>query len=222
MNIEEFDFSVNLLIAILWQYNEAGKLQSLLTSKQTWYDNNQSQFWHDWYTNVFNLNTVNDFGAAVWSIILNISLSFGQNPDPPGKAIFGFGAFNKNFNHGNFAKNGTAINLTIEEKRFILKLRYWQLVAGGDIPSSNDFLKYAFRDYGDVYLLDGLNMTIVLVFTFIPSAKLKLILDHYDILPRPSGVQLNYVVLPRPVWGFGRFNKNFNHGNFKTGFFNDD
>lgn len=222
MNIQEFDFSVDLLQALLWQYNDALKIQSLLTSKQTWYNTNQMQFWQDWYNNVFNLDTVNDFGAAVWSIILNISLSFGNMADPPGKPIFGFGSYNKNFTHGNFANNGTSVTLTIEEKRLILKLRYWRLTSGGDIPSSTAFLKLAFKDYGDIYLLDGLDMTMVCVFTFIPSPKLRLILDTYDLIPRPSGVKLNYVVVPRPVFGFGQYNKNFTHGNFTSGFFNDD
>ena len=34
MNIQEFDFSVDILQALLWQYNDATKLQALLQKKQ--------------------------------------------------------------------------------------------------------------------------------------------------------------------------------------------
>src|ERR1700733_14966336 len=69
-DIQQFDFSVNLLQAILWQYNDAINLQALLEAKDSWYFNNQTQFWNHWFNNVFNLATANDFGLAVWSIIL--------------------------------------------------------------------------------------------------------------------------------------------------------
>src|SRR5271170_3537397 len=89
MNIELFDYSVNLLQAILWQYNTAENLQSLLNQKQTWYDVNQEQFWTDWYNNVFNLQTCNDFGLAVWSYILNIPLFLQSDPDVD-RPLWGF------------------------------------------------------------------------------------------------------------------------------------
>ncbi len=38
--IQNFDYSVNLLQALLWQYNEAKNLQGILEAKQTWYDIN--------------------------------------------------------------------------------------------------------------------------------------------------------------------------------------
>jgi hypothetical protein len=69
-DIQQFDFSVNLLQALLWQYNGATNLQGLLEAKYNWYYTNQSQFWNDWIGNVFNLATADDFGLAVWSIIL--------------------------------------------------------------------------------------------------------------------------------------------------------
>ena len=83
--IQEFDYSVDLLKAILWQYNESPNLLSLVTQKQEWYTQNQSEFWSDWYTNVFNLQTANLFGLAVWSIILNVPLYVPYVPEPDDK-----------------------------------------------------------------------------------------------------------------------------------------
>lgn len=100
-NIQEFDYSVNLLQSILWQYNDAENLVGLLNKKQSWYNTNQEQFWSDWYNNVFNLATANDFGCSVWGYILGLPLSFDSSPNF-NQPIWGFGPFNQNFGNGNF------------------------------------------------------------------------------------------------------------------------
>ena len=68
--IQEFDFSVDLLRALLWQYEDATGLQALLRQKSEWYTVNQTAFWSNWERDVFDLTTANDFGCAVWGIIL--------------------------------------------------------------------------------------------------------------------------------------------------------
>jgi|SRR5690242_10743220 len=90
MNVQKFDFSVNLMQAILWQYNQATTLMALVSQKQTWYTDNQTDFWNDWYTNVFNLLTANSFGLSVWSYILDVPLYIAHDPEPADKPIWGF------------------------------------------------------------------------------------------------------------------------------------
>ena len=58
---------------------------------------------------------------------------------------------------------------------------------------------------GRIYALDPLNMTITYVFTFQPDSSLSLVLESFDLLPRPSGVRLRTIVTTRPVFGFGTF-----------------
>jgi hypothetical protein len=79
--IEDFDFSVDILSALLWRQNNATTLQSLLQQKQDWYNENHTQFWQDWYTNVFNLQTANEFGLSVWAQILGIPLTLIVAPN---------------------------------------------------------------------------------------------------------------------------------------------
>jgi hypothetical protein len=88
-SIEEFDFNVNLLNALLWRHNDAANLQSLLESKNAWYAENQTEFWNNWIANVFNLETANEFGLTVWAQILGVPLSLivPANTGPQ----FGFG-----------------------------------------------------------------------------------------------------------------------------------
>lgn len=211
--IQEFDFSVDLLRNILWQYNEATSLQSIISQKQEWYIRNHTDFWNNWMVDVFDLDTANDFGCSVWAIILNIPLAVAPDPQP-GKVAFGFGHLRKNFNNGNFAPSEYGYSLTTEQKRLVLKLRYFQLITRGAAPEVNAFLSYLFGP-GYVYMADGLNMQIKYVFSVPPPAQLQLVFDNFDLLPRCAGVGVKTVVVnPNAAWGFGRFRNNFNNGNF--------
>lgn len=217
MNIQIFNYTVNVLQVLLWQYNDASALESLLTQKQNWYDSEQSDFWADWYTNVFNLVTANKFGLSVWSIILDIPFFVFDEPDKP---TWGFGPYRKNFNNGNFSSDsGNSDVLTLEEQRFLLRLRYFQLCTNGNVNDINAFLNYLFTDpncpyTGTVWVLDGLNMSMTYVIDCDMSNTMQQILSDYDLWPRPAGVLLKFVDAQRDTWGFGEFRKNFENGTF--------
>ncbi len=140
--IQEFnDFLIDLSPCLLWQYDQAKNLNSLINSKQNWYDIYQSEFWQNWYNNVFNLSTCNIFGLSIWSVILNVPLYVPIEPEPE-SAIFGFNAYDPSFpelendywnffgedgSGANFSTYGQEITLTQQEQQFLLRLRYFQL-----------------------------------------------------------------------------------------------
>lgn len=189
---QPFDFSVNALQAILWQYNKAATLVALVKAKQAWYDANQTKFWQDWYTDVFDLRTANDFGCAVWSIILNLPLAIEYNASDG--ANWGFGPSQKNFEHGNFAPQFLApLPLTTAQKRLVLQLRYLQLTTRGCPPQINKRFSEIFKDLGPAYVVDNLNMTMTYVFAFTLPAPLSFILKYYSLLPAPAGVAVNFI-----------------------------
>jgi hypothetical protein len=213
--IQQFDFNVDLLKAILWQYNTAENLQSILEQKQSWYDASQKDFWNNWYQDVFDLNTANQFGLTVWSIILDVPIIVILDPTAPTKPTWGFGDFNKNYENGNFSRSsGGAVSLTIEQARTVLKLRYYQITSRGTVTEINSFLKSIFSSLGTVYVRDNLDMTITYVFDFQPSSQLQFVLEKYDILPRPAGVGLDIVVETIEYFGFADDDENFDNGNF--------
>ena len=217
MNIQSFDFSVNILQVIIWQYAQATNLVNLLNQKQNWWNVNQTQFWLDWYANVFNLQTANTFGLSVWSYILGVPLYIVLDPEPSDTPVFGFNDnsmyptlentyLNFGATGGNFSSRGSYISLSVEETRFLLRLRYFQLYTRGNceysgvqapnapIQGINNFLEYLINSSsigytGTIYVLDNLNMTITYVFTGsnFPSGLLTA-LTKLDILPRPAGV----------------------------------
>ena len=55
--IQDFDSSLNLKVAILWQYEDAEKLKAIVAAKQQWVNQNQRDFWYSWYRDVFNIDT---------------------------------------------------------------------------------------------------------------------------------------------------------------------
>lgn len=237
MNIQQFNYIVNLTQAILWQYDESTNLLNLIGKKQDWYNINQTQFWQDWYNNVFNLITANAFGLSVWSYILYVPLFIENTPESDDAPIWGFNRIISyptlentylNFENGNFSSKGTIISLTLEEQRFLLRLRYFQLSNRGSLPYINQFLNYLCStsniNYpGTIYALDGLNMTMTYVFTAAGfSQDLFNAITTLDIFPRPTGVGIKTHINYGFQFGFNAFvggvlentNKNFSNGNF--------
>lgn len=216
MKIQSFDFSINVLRALLWRHNEAVNLQALLQNKQDALDELNQDFWESWIENVFNLQTANEFGLSVWSIILDTPLTIESTDPEPDNSNFGFGTFRKNFNNGNFTAFGGTSSLSIEDARIVLKLRFYQLVTRGTIPECNKIVADVFGPDITVYALDGLDMTMVYVFSEYISSSLRSALESFDLLPRPSTVEIVDIIFkPNTSFGFGSFRKNFNNGNFR-------
>jgi len=213
--IQQFGSSADLMRALLWQYNDAERLQKLLEQKQAWYDANHKQFWLDWYRDVFDLRTANEFGLAIWGIILGLNLYVETPPTIDDTLTFGFDDYFVPFDQGSFGQDvGGTVSLSKEMQRIALRLRYYQLVSSGTVPETNRMLADVFKDLGRVYLLDGLNMTQTYVFTFVPSADLRYLLDNFDILPRPAGVKSTYYVVGEQCFGFDEYSLNFDNGSF--------
>lgn len=212
--VQEIDYSVDLLRAILWQYEESGRLKTIVQRKQAWVNRVHSEFWSSWYRDVFNIETANRFGLSVWGRILNISLGVDQPPQP-NKISFGFGANHANFNNGNFGVlSSGSQQLSLEQQRMLIRMRYFQLTCRPTVPEINEFMSYLFEASGPAYVVDNLDMTMTYVFGFPPSSELLFVLENYDFLPRPSGVGVDWISFSRQSFGFGPTNLNFNNGNF--------
>lgn len=202
---------IDITQVLLWQYNDAVKLQELITKHQLWIDKNHNQFWSDWTRDVFDLRTANDFGCDVWASILGVS--FAVEVSDGTKKVFGFDPFMDNFFNSNFsAVAAGAVALTTDQKRTILFLRYHQMTSRGTIPEIN----FAIRSVlGDAHVLDHGDMSFVyIVFQGTPSSKDQYILDNFDIIPRPSGVGIAYRYNIANSLGFDPYGQNFYNSTF--------
>lgn len=232
--IQQFDYTVDVEQAILWQYDNAPNLKSLVAAKQSWLDVNQTLFWTNWYTNVFNLTTANLFGLSVWSYILDLPLFVDTAVDPIDKPQWGFNEYdptfptllntNLNFGFGNFSSSNGGLKLTEDEQRLILRIRAYQISSPGNIWDINRFFQYLMTTSPGftgktIRVLDGLDMTMTYVFNWDVPYNLRKVFVDYDILPRPAGVGLKYRVLSRLIFGFNQLPpvneyENFGNGNF--------
>lgn len=183
--------SVDLLKNIIWQYDGNNVLASLIAQKGAWYNQCHAEFWQNWFQDVFDLRTANDFGLSIWAKILGISFYI---PD-------------------------CSIQLTTEQKRFVCRLRYYQLITRCTIPEVNGILKDMFTTAeGKAYALDPNDMSnITYVFTYQPDSAIATILLKYDLLPRPAAVGINYRVLTYKPFGFGHHYTNFGASTFWNG-----
>jgi hypothetical protein len=147
MNIQKFDYSVDISPVILWQYDKAINLLTLLAQKQAWLDENQTAFWNKWFNETFNINADNSsisvFGLKVWSYILNIpSLIPTAEVDV---VVWGFNAFapsfpdyendNLNFNNAPFASSMPVINLNAPQQHFLILLKYFNCTSRNAIQA---------------------------------------------------------------------------------------
>lgn len=180
---------------LTWFYNNSPNLNAWLEKKQEFIDESHVQFWTDWYVDVFDLRTANDFGLAVWSLILDVPI-FVRSPDPAART-WGFGQFNFNFNNSNFAgSTSTVIPLSTDDLRVALRMRFYQLHTDGTIPHINAFLADLFESQGSAYVRDNHDMTITYVFDFALDQNLALVLERYKILPTPAGISDSIEINP--------------------------
>lgn len=216
MNIQEFDFHSDLLKAILWQYENADKLKALAHLKAAYFNQSTVSFWQNWYRDVFNIDTANDFGLLVWSRILDVPLGIDIPPSDKNKIGFGFGKKKANFK-ANFRRNADyTLSLTLDQKRMLVRMRYFNLTQSPTVTNINEFLKRFFwREDSKVFVLDPFDMTYMYyVFNFNPDERLRLLLENFDLMPRPSGVGVKYRIVTKKAFGYGQYRKNFLKSNF--------
>lgn len=190
MRIYNYDNTIDLMPNIIWQYGSAENLQKLLTLKNAWYQKNQSQFWDNWYRDVFNLDTANDFGLSIWGRILDFKRQISL-------------------------KDGSVYTLITEQYRLLLKGRLLLFRAHGTVSEINTWLKLVFGNQGRAYVLDNFDMTTTFIFEFQPTEEQQFLLDNVDFLPHPVAVGYEIRIVPNIFFGFsGSGMQPFNHGVF--------
>lgn len=209
---------IDIKRAIDWQRGNATNLNKLLSLKQEWYELNHCAFWNNWVVDVFDLRTANEFGLAVWSVILDIPLFDEKVKSPPGYPAIHFGAFRKNFSNGNFGTNASTVeDLTLNQKRIMLQLKAFIMHMSSSTAEINRKLADLFG-YRQVYALDNLDMTYTYIINDVELVNFISVLKSYDLLPRPNCVSVDVVIGSSSTpYLFGDKRYNFGHGNFHTG-----
>ena len=213
-----YNCSFDLTTVLDWQRANAPKLKALIEKKQAWYEANHCRFWNDWVTDVFNLDTANDFGLGVWSIILDEPTFGVLQPSEPDYPAFGFEEEYDGFESGSFGVDqAEEYILEAEERRIILKLKAYILGMSGKIPDINQALSGLFGP-DEIIALDGLQMNIVYLVKSEELIRFIQEIKSRDLLPRPAAVSVTTVLdINTDAWGFGDEFENFDNGNFYDG-----
>lgn len=165
MKIFNKEFLIDLEKSILWQYDKAKNLRSLIEQKQAWYKKSVTDFIMDFFNNIFNIRTANDFGLTIWGKILNFNRQ----------------VVNKN--------DGSIINLSTEQYRFLLLGQVLKFKMSCTVPEINRYLRLIFNDTGNCcYVIDNNDMTIQYKIEAPLTEEIQTLVDNVDFLPRPAGV----------------------------------
>jgi len=73
MTIHTIDNSADdLKKVVLWQYDKAYRLLTVLHMMKTYYEAAVASFWSNWANDVLNIDTCTDFGATLWGFLLGV------------------------------------------------------------------------------------------------------------------------------------------------------
>jgi len=183
-----FDF-VKTLIS---QYANSPILFQLIENLNTYFD--QTEIGDALYDMFWNIDTAQGVWLDVWGRVVGVSRII---PIASGN-YFGFeeaGSSVEGFNQLPFY-NGQALtsNYAVSDKVFLILIlaKAFANISDGSIPSINQLLLNLFPGRGRCYVVEGANMTMTYTFEFALSQGEQAIIVNSGVLPRPSGVHVNY------------------------------
>lgn len=153
------DFNADIESEITWQFDNSDAVKTLIYGKHDFYKENVTDFFNDWYRDVFNLDTANYFGLIVWAIILGCT-EYIEITQKISKNTIGFSDTHKNFHESNFALSNYIYTLKIEQLRKVLKAQMYNFNSTGSIYDINKLLAFIFPDNNPYITVDGKVITI--------------------------------------------------------------
>lgn len=177
-----FTFDTNLIQNVLWQYENAAGLKSLISQKEEWYSTNLNVFWQKIVDDFLNIKTATDWGLNLWGKILNVSRIYYVN--------------------------GEQITLSTELYRRLILGKMSLIRSNGTVPEINKYLNFIFSDHttNDTYaavVQDNNDMSVYYVLNFTPTDEELALIYSRTFLPTPAGVLDKIYLLDQTIiFGF--------------------
>ena len=177
-----FSFKTNLIQNVIWQYENATNLKTLITQKENWYNTNLDEFWLKIESDFLNIQTATDFGLNLWGQILQVSRTYNIN--------------------------GNLTTLSTELYRRLILGKLQLIRSDGTVPNINKYLNFIFKDYKNenslgAFVRDNHDMSVVYVLNFEPSEEELALIYSRTFLPTPAGVQDKiYILEEKNIFGF--------------------
>lgn len=151
-----------------------------------------------WYANVWDVQTAVGYGLDVWGRIVGVSRVLNVS----GVTYLGWNEANDltedSWNNGIWYSGTSATNnvlLSDDAFRTLIYAKALANISDNSITSINKILTTLFSAYGEPYVQDNGNMSMTYVFNFHPTAAQISIIQNSGVLPRPSGVAVNYSIM---------------------------
>ena len=194
------DFDV--LTTILRQYNSSTTI--INEANLHWQAISPSQFIDDFYTNIFDISTANTFGLNIWGKIVNLSrtmdysdsnLYFGfreaqleveTSTDPQPFSAYPF--------YDPSVNSSGRIVLTDDYYRKAIMMKAMANITDCTVPSMNRMLMYMFSDSGNAWVTHDGQREMSYRFDFTPNTAELAIIQNGDILPKPAGCVVSFIV----------------------------
>lgn len=176
-----FEFDENLIQNVIWQYDNAPALKSLIEVKDEYYNTNLTLFWDKIVSDFLNIHTATDWGLNLWGKILQLNRIYNIN--------------------------GQTITLSTETYRRVILGNLQLIHSNGTIPEINKYLNFIFKkDEGanfQSYAFDNNDMSVQYVLNFEPTQEELALIYARVILPTPAGVQDRlYILEQTKIFGF--------------------
>lgn len=173
----------------------------------------------DFFQLAFNVRTAKGFGLDIWGRIVGVNRNISIPPDDLN--MFGFKADPQSFapfNNHPFSSAGArfhAYRLSDERFRTLIMIKAAANILNATAPNINKYLRMIFPNKRVYFLITG-HMKGRYFFEFIPNKFERHLIYNLGLLPRPSGVQIDYRESPpQGIFGFsGTGFQPFNQGSF--------
>lgn len=174
---------------ILSQYANSQRLLSIIDSFSAAVD--PSEQINNFYDQVFNLETAEDWGLDVWGRIVGVNRVLAVTPK-----FFGFSeAGNLSadpFNVSPFYSAGATFNFPLLDDafRYLIYAKCLANLWDGSIFGLNQILLTLLPGRGNVYVIDNQDMTMTVQFDFVLTPVETAVITTSGVLPHPAGVAL--------------------------------
>ena len=193
----------NIQDTLMSQYSNSPIICSLIESMNECLDPQQDI--DDFYNLAWDVQTAKGFGLDIWGRIVGVGREIGVDIS---KEVFGFETEGKQsfhpFSTRPFSASGVgygAHQLTDERYRTLIMIKAASNIVYATAPNINRFLKMIFPTKRCYFLITG-HMKARYFLEFIPTLFERHIIYTLQLLPRPSGVLIDFRELP-PANYFG-------------------
>ncbi|MEM8139741.1 DUF2612 domain-containing protein [Morganella morganii] len=195
---------IDIRETLLSQYANSPVITSILKKSNEAIDPRYSA--DEFYNLAVNVLTAQGFGLDIWGRIVGIGR--GLSIPDPGEEYFGFSEAEEYepFDQAPFfggISNQSTYQMDDETYREVIIIKAYANILCATAPNINSFLKSSFTRGRAYYLITG-HMTAWYVFEYELSDLEKNLIYNQNILPRPSGVEINISEdTGNEVFGFG-------------------